>query len=311
MALKTSQLFFKILSALLGIIFLYSAYTKLFPIEPFEFEIVRTTFVSWEFSVWVARMIIIVEFLLGALLLFSYRPKFTNRLSIIVLAIFTIHLASTIYRLGNTGSCGCFGEAIPLTPLQGVIKNLVLISLSMVLLKHNRSWLNNTYTLSLACIASFATVFITNPVDYEYANTYLNKEFENFPLNLDTIYRANNHEKIGQPKEDIRNKKVILAFLSSSCNHCKIAAKKIGVIHLRNPKIPFYFFINGDDKEIEDFKSLTGIERILSSKLNGPTFIELAGVQLPVIYYFNKGVVEKQVDYFTSSQNHIEQWLNQ
>ena len=38
-------------------------------------------------------------------------------------------------------------------------------------------------------------------------------------------------------------------------------------------------------------------------------FVELAGLQLPVIYYLNNSVVEKQVDYFTLDQNHIETWL--
>lgn len=311
MTFKISQYFYKTLSALLGIIFLYSAYTKLFPIEPFEFEIVRTTFVSWEFSLWVSRLVIVLEILLGLLLLFSYKPKLTNRLCIIILAIFSIHLIFTIYRFGNIGSCACFGEAIPLTPLQGIIKNAFLISISIILLIHNREWYIKSYVLTLAFIASLATVFITNPIDYEYAKTYLNKEFENFPLNLDTIYQSENFEKIGQPKEDIRDRKVILAFLSSSCKHCTIAAKKMGVIHLRNPQVPFYFFINGNDQEIDDFKILTGTVDIASSKLNGPIFIELAGVQLPIIYYFNKGMVEKQVNYYTISQNHIEQWLQQ
>jgi len=310
MTLNTSQVFTKSLSALLGLVFVYSAYTKLFPIEPFEFEIVRTTFINWEFSVWVARAIISLEFFLGALLLFSYNPKFTNRIVIVVLVIFTLHLIFTIIKFGNTGSCGCFGEAIPLSPLQGIVKNMVLMALSFLLLKFNKFWFYHKYTLVVVCIASVAAVFVTNPVDYEYAKTYLNQEFENFPLNLDTLYNTKNFEKIGQPKRDVRNEKVILAFLSSSCDHCRIAAKKMSVIHLRNAQIPFYFFINGDDEDIKHFKMLTGIENIESSKLNGSTFIEIAGVQLPVIYYFNKGMVEKRVNYYTLSQNHIEQWLN-
>ena len=88
-----------------------------------------------------------------------------------------------------------------------------------------------------------------------------------------------------------------------------IAAKKFSVIHDENPQIPLYFFINGDDEEIKKFRTYAGIEKIAFSKLNGPVFVQLAGLQLPVIYYLNNSVVEKQVDYFTLEQNHIEKWL--
>jgi len=88
-----------------------------------------------------------------------------------------------------------------------------------------------------------------------------------------------------------------------------IAAQKLSVIHSENQRIPIYFFINGENDKIKLFRQKTNIEEIPFSKLNGQLFIELAGLNLPVIYYLNNSIVEKQVDYFTLEQDYIEQWL--
>jgi len=298
------------LSALLGILFIFSGLSKYYPIEPFEFIIVETGFASWKAAVIIARFIIVVEIALGFLLLFSYQLKIMSRIAFVLLTIFTLHLLFTIALYGNKGDCGCFGEILPMSPLQGSIKNLFLILISYFLIKSKYQWcLRIKYIPFYIFTLSFAFVFSQNAVDFNYSENYLNKKFENFNLNLDTIYNNTNYEKIGQAKEDIRNKKLILAFLSSECNHCKIAAKKLGIIKKLNPFIPFYFFINGDDADITKFKKENKIENINSSKLNGETFIQLAGIHLPIIYYYNKGLIEKQVDYYTLEQYHIEEWL--
>jgi len=301
-----------IISFLLGIVFIISAWSKYYPVEPFEFAIVKTGFIGWKASLIVARVIIAIEFTLGVLLLFSYRLKSTSKIVAAVLIIFTLQLIWSIINQGNTGDCGCFGELLPMTPLQAIIKNIVLLIAAIYL---SFSKLESTFPFKrfgLFLLCFFLTfIFALDPVDYTYSKTYLDKPFENFELNVDTVYETQIHEKIGIPKIDIRDQKLILAFLSSTCSHCKIAAKKLAVIHQMNPKIPFYFFINGNDEDIQKFIEITGIKDIPNSKLNGETFVKLAGLHLPVIYYYNHGKIEKQVDYYTLEQYHIEDWLNE
>ena len=299
-----------IVRILLGIIFIISAWSKFFPVEPFEFAIVKTGFVGWKSSLIVARLIIAIEFALGIILLSSFKQKTTSKVVIGILLLFTVQLSMSIVMNGNSGDCGCFGEFLPMTPLQGIIKNIFLLIAAFIILFYGTEKIFPFKNFALyTSIASIVLVFVLDPVDYDYSQSYLNKPFENFELNLDTIYQTQNHEKIGIAIEDIRDKKLILAFLSASCSHCKIAAKKLAVMHQMNPAIPFYFFINGDDEDIQNFKENTGITDFPSSKLNGETFVRLAGLHLPVIYYFNKGNIEKQVDYYTLEQYHIEDWL--
>ncbi len=298
------------LSLCLGALFILSAYSKLFPIEPFEYNIVGTTFIGWKSSVLVARLIIGLEFFLGILLLFSYHHKNTIPAAAIMIGIFSIHLTYQLISKGNSGDCGCFGNMLSMTPLQGLLKNLGILAILAVIYK-----LGFNFTLKLKniefylLILSVGAIFMVNPVDFGHAESYLNKPFEHYTLEIDTLYNSYDNPSIQHPTHEIRKGKYIAAFLSSTCGHCKIAAQKFSVMHQENPGIPIYFFINGEEDKIKSFRSRTATENIPFSKLNGPLFVELAGLQLPIIYYLNNSVVEKQVDYFTLDQDHIENWL--
>jgi len=310
MKFKIKKVVIHLLSFIIGGVFIFSALSKYYPIESFEFTIVETGFIGWKFSLILARIIIAIELALGILFLFSYQLMLISKITLGLLLVFTSHLVYTLIINGNLGDCGCFGELLPMTPLQGIIKNVALIVLVFILFRSKYQLKSKIEFLPLyTFILSNIFIFTQNAVDYTYSTNYLNKSFENFKLNIDTIYNTPSYEKIGKPIKDIRNEKLIICFLSSSCEHCRIAAKKFAVIKKFNINIPLYFFINGDDEDIENFKKRTNIEAIPSSKLNGETFIKLAGVHLPVIYYYNKGIVEKQVDYYTLEQYHIEQWL--
>lgn len=294
----------------MGALFLLSAYFKLWPIEPFEYKIVGTTFFGWEASVFVARIIIATEFALGVLLLFSYRLKSTLKMTIGLLLVFCIHLAYVLIAKGNSTDCGCMGTFMALTPLQGLAKNVVMMAVCLYIYRTRFDFeLGLRHIPEYIFITSFVTVFIVNPVDFEHSRTYLNRPFETFELDLDTIYNSADNATVQAPPLDVRKGKYLLAFMSSSCPHCRIAARKISVISQRNPRIPMYFFINGDNEDIKKFLDDTETAHIPHSRLGRDLFIPLAGLHLPVLYYYNKGKIDKQVDYFTLEQYHIEEWL--
>lgn len=297
---------------LIAVVFFASAWFKLNPIEPFEYKIVETTFISWVPSVFVARIIIGVEFWLGILLVSGIAPRKTLRYSIGVLSLFTLHLVIDYFIHGNASNCACFGETITFTTVQGILKNVFLIALCFLLLKYtNKSSNEKRSFIFLLLVISITTVFSLNPIDLNYSERYLSKSFHTFSLPIQKLYDSKNHsKKVQKPVQDIRTKKYVVSFLSATCPHCKIAAQKIKVIHRLNPYIPFYFFINGDDSAITKFLEITETKGIPHSKLNGRLFVEMAGLKLPVIYYLNKGIVEQKVDYFTLEQYHIEQWLS-
>jgi hypothetical protein len=300
-----------LLSALMGILFILSAYFKLWPIEPFEYKIVGTSFFGWQSSVFVARIIIGIECAIGLLLLFSYKLQTTIKMTLALLVFFSVHLVYLIFWGHATADCGCMGSLLTLTPLQGLLKNIGMIVVCLLIyrMRFDFEWKRFPHLEFYILLISTALVFIVNPVDLEHSETYLNRPFETFELNVDTVYTAPPSESVEHPVVDIRDKKYVLSFLSASCPHCRIAARKISVISAKNPAIPFYFFINGDSPDIKIFLEETETAHIPHSRLGRDLFIPLAGLQLPVIYYYNQGKIDRKVDYYTLEQYHIEQWM--
>ena len=60
------KIFFFILCSIMGLVFLYSGYTKLEPIEPFEYTFVDLGVANWRIAPFMARFMIGLEFLIGS-----------------------------------------------------------------------------------------------------------------------------------------------------------------------------------------------------------------------------------------------------
>ncbi|MDZ4757042.1 MAG: hypothetical protein SGJ10_02735 [Bacteroidota bacterium] len=393
------------LAALLGAVFVFSGYTKLYPIEPFEYTFVDLGFINWQASPFVARILIGLEFLIGFLLIFNiYLHKVAYKLGIGVLLLFSVYLILLISLNGNKGNCGCFGSYIQMTPLEALVKNIIMLAIFFVLHKYYRGRVYNSFTkgllietalflalciaaysgvliwqefqymlnwqsyyllipafafgflpfiviiyfvqklvlqkskntispplsdsdkppqklnnkkmpwlIALPIISSFAMPFILNPVQLDYSETYLNKPEENYELELDSLY---NNARIIDPaskeflsKKELSKGKHIIIFLSLTCPHCRIAANKIRIMHERNPHIPFYMVVNGDDENLKPFFAETHTENIPYCMLLGRNFVYLAGINLPVIYLLNNGIVEHEVNYMDLDQDEMEKWI--
>lgn len=305
------KILFGILSALMGVVFIFSGYTKVYPIEPFEFTFVDIGVVSWQLTPFVARLLIGLEFLIGTLLILNFNlKKIAYKLGIFTLVIFSIYLILLIVFTGNHGNCGCFGETIQMTPLQALIKNAVMLVVFFILNKYHEGWsFNGKWKVIsiLIYLIALAYPFILNPVQLDYSEAYLNKPEANHILPLDSLY---NNATVNIPPKSLSEGKRILVFVSLTCPHCRIAAKKIHIINEKNPNIPFYFILNGDDFRMKEFFEDTQTENIPHCMLLGRNFIYLAGTSLPRIYLINNGRVEHDINYMELNQMEIEKWLD-
>jgi hypothetical protein len=297
----------------LGLVFLYSGYSKLLPvIETFEFTFVETGIASWYTAPVMARLLIGIELFVGGLLLINFRlRKFTVPVAAFILIFFTLFLTAQIIISGNNGNCGCFGEHLKMTPLQGILKNLVMLAGCAWVYFCAGGWDHRYRKVLLAAglVCSLTIPFIINPVDYSYSSNNLQEKI-NYKLDLDLLYHPDDSAKVEVPKIELRKGKHVLAFLSLTCSHCRVAAKKFRLIKKNNPSLPIYFVLNGDRKKHIDFIADTKADNIPSSFCLGKTFVLLASAQLPRIYYLHNSMVVKKVDYFELSQYDIEDWVN-
>jgi hypothetical protein len=83
-------------------------------------------------------LIIAAEIALGiAVLQNQYIKRFIIPVTIGLLAIFCIHLSMEMYKHGAmNGNCGCFGQWLPMTPLEAFLKNIVTIGLLIYLYRN-------------------------------------------------------------------------------------------------------------------------------------------------------------------------------
>jgi hypothetical protein len=116
---------------LLAALFLFSGYAKMFPIWPFEKQLVDLGITSWCAAPYLSRLIIALEIAIAfALLQNNFLKSLVIPATALLLVAFNIHLGIEMYKFGpNTGNCGCFGQVIEMTPLEAFIKNIVTLGL--------------------------------------------------------------------------------------------------------------------------------------------------------------------------------------
>jgi len=78
-------------------------------------------------------IMITLEIVLGVALLTGWRKKLILRLLLLLMAFF-LFLTSYVLFSGKIATCGCFGDCIPITPIQTFTKDIVLIILIILLL---------------------------------------------------------------------------------------------------------------------------------------------------------------------------------
>lgn len=85
----------------------------------------------------IAILLCVFEIVLGALLLFGFwSKKVTGGLLAVIIFFTFLTFVSAAFKVVT--SCGCFGDAIPLTPWQSFVKDLVLLVLIIYLfINHN------------------------------------------------------------------------------------------------------------------------------------------------------------------------------
>jgi hypothetical protein len=127
-----------ILRILVSGLFLLSAVAKVFPIWAFEKQLVDLGIVDWCLAPYLARLIIALETAIAiAILQRHYLRSLVIPITILLLLAFCTHLGIQMYQHGAmSGNCGCFGQLIPMTPLEAFIKNIVTIAMLLYIRRH-------------------------------------------------------------------------------------------------------------------------------------------------------------------------------
>ena len=154
-ALNFSRIFVGVLFILSGLIKANDTLGFGYKLEEY-FEVFHIP-VLGNYATAIAMLLCSVEIVLGTLLLFGF---WSRKVTVALLAtiIFFTFLTFVSAAFKVVTSCGCFGDAIPLTPWQSFSKDLVLL-LMIVYLFLNRDLIKPLYTTKNVQTGIFAGVF--------------------------------------------------------------------------------------------------------------------------------------------------------
>lgn len=84
-------------------------------------------------TLFLALFMVILEVVLGVMLLVGFKPKFTVYSLLLLIVFFTFLTFYSAY-FNVVKDCGCFGDALKLTPWESFTKDVVLLIFILILL---------------------------------------------------------------------------------------------------------------------------------------------------------------------------------
>ena len=269
------KIFSKVLQILLGITFIFSAYTK--AVGPGFFEITlmdQGLAPSRVFAGHMARFFIGLEFALGFLILLPFYLKQLMQFTFLLLGGFTTHLIY-LWSIGDNENCGCFGEMISMTPEQSIIKNLVMLAVAFVIYK-------TVQTKSISKIIPVGVMGVTILSMWLFLPM---PNHEDFPFESFTHFEP-------KGRVDLSSGENLIAVFNLDCEHCQEAASAIGELQREYENFPelYVLFYREGSTTVEGFENLTQSSSPYTF-INVNTFFDLIGDSPPRIYYLKDGSV--------------------
>ena len=269
---------------LISFLFILSAVAKLYPSPYFAittFEAKQLVPLGFDqcYSAYFSRLLIAFEFALGILILLPYYlKKIIIPSTILLLSIFCVHLSLSVFGImEGAKNCGCFGELIPMSPTEALIKNIFTIGLLIILYKIVRNDQNKRFFfLVVVYLISLGALFAVAP---------------NKSCNIDTTVAKtwNQHIESGEK---------ILCFFAPGCDHCMATAKSLDSLMLLDPNFPqsYIIFMEEEPEKIPAFFEYAGRE-FPYEVMDVAEFWNVLGFEndTPGIYYYLDG---KKVSYY-------------
>ena len=275
------KLVIKLLRIILSIVFIFSAISKMFAPGLFEITILDQGIIETrEIAAYFGRILIAMELFLGvALLQSNYLKRIVLPATLLTLSGFTILLLFSHFA-GDSNNCGCFGETLKMSPLEAIIKNIVLIIIGIFVFRSSEKKADKLYIPIVILIISIGFVFAVTPIKY-YEDLVFSKyiDFEN------------------EGRVDLTDGDKLVAVFFIDCEHCMETANDIIALENETSKFQnFYILFAGEESDsVQHFLENANIEH---PYLRIPTedFFELIGNSPPRIYWLQNGEIKEYWD---------------
>ena len=250
----------------IGSMFIIAAILKLISIDEFELYIYSFDILDFLITTLFSRLLIAGELVLGLLLVFKMCYKFTWRATLSVQIVFTLFLAYVL-AFRNDSNCHCFGELVELSPLESIIKNVVVIG-GLFFIKtqrHRDTETQSKFVKKILLVAAVIIPFVVTPMDSVYKMIYSSeKEIStvDFYETLDKVVKMDfvDNDIVFDSTAQIKmDGKQMVVIVSSGCKYCRLGVKKLSMMMRKNDikSDNVKIFIWGSREGILNFKDET------------------------------------------------------
>ena len=255
----------------IGGMFIIAAILKLMSIDEFEIYVYSFDVFNFLLTTLFSRLLITGELVIGLLLIFKMCYKFTWRATLSVQILFTLFLVYVlVFRKDD--NCHCFGELVELSPMESIVKNVVVIG-GLFLIKTTRLQDHKTTSKfvglrKVLLITSVIIPFVVTPMDSVYKMIYSSEKeistvdlYESFDKVVAMDFIENDivfdSTYVFEPKGD-----KVVAIVSSGCKYCRLGVKKLSLMMKNNGVTPddVNIFIWGSREGILNFREETMTE---------------------------------------------------
>ncbi|AUP80891.1 BT_3928 family protein [Flavivirga eckloniae] len=163
------KIFVSISRVFVGVLFIISGLIKLNdPLgfsyklqEYFSADVLNITFLE-PYALMISVLVVVFEVVLGVFLLIGYKPKFTIWSLLLMIVFFTFLTFYSAY-FEKVKDCGCFGDALKLTPWESFYKDLILLFFILILffgIKHIKPIFNKLVTTVIALLGFIFSLWL-------------------------------------------------------------------------------------------------------------------------------------------------------
>ena len=295
---KTKILF--LCRSVAGVMFIVSAVLKFLSVDSFELFIYGLDWFSLSVSSFLVRALLFTEMFLGVCLVTGLYGKLASRLSAALLLFFSVYLLYLAIT-GKSDNCHCFGDFVEMKPLVSMAKNL-LLGVLLFLGWNLEDWRANWRPALLAVVLVGSLVF-----------SFVLKAPYGFGMKSVGYSSDDYAQLVSQHPELKADGKRILAFVSTGCKHCKMAARKLDITlrHTRLQEDPVHWFVIGDSARFRTFLEETEVNPLRYDFLPASFFLKITNGTLPLILLTEDGNVSKVMSNATFNENDIVEFVKE
>jgi len=185
-----------------GVLFIFSGMIKLndpmgfgFKLEEYFSEAVLNMPFLEPWALEFAIFVVIFEVLLGVALLIGFKPKFTVGLLFLMNVFFAFLTFYSAY-FNKVTDCGCFGDAIPLTPWGSFTKNIIILFFILIIIK-GMKYLKPIFSNKLSLLVLTASLVFCSWFGSHVLNHLPVKDFRAYAISKNITEGMKSAEELG------------------------------------------------------------------------------------------------------------------